>query len=91
MQDATAWRFYRVDEMQRMFGFKTKQTLYNWMKDGTLPRHFKIGARAVRWAADEVDAVAAARRAGKGQEEIRALVSSLHAARAANLAQPAGA
>jgi prophage regulatory protein len=42
-----------------------------------------IGARAVGWPADELAALNAARIAGKSDDEIRALVAKLEAARKA--------
>lgn len=74
-------RLYRIDEIMQLAGFKTKQTVYNWMRDEIFPRQFKWGERAVRWPANEVHAVIDARRAGKTTEEIRALVRQLHAER----------
>ena len=74
-------RLYRIDEIMQLAGFKTKQTVYNWMRDEIFPRQFKWGERAVRWPANEVHAVMDARRAGKTSEEIRALVRRLHAKR----------
>lgn len=76
-------RLYRMDEIMQMAGFKTKQTVYNWMREGIFPRQFKWGERAVRWPANEVHAVMNARRAGKTTEEIRALVRQLYAERTA--------
>ena len=40
-----------------------------------------LGARAVGWPADEVEAINAARIAGRTDEEVRALVSKLEASR----------
>ena len=74
-------RYLRMDEIMRIGGFKTKQTVYNWIKDGIWPRQIKWGARAVRWPSNEVYSVCRARNAGKSTEEIRALVQQLHAAR----------
>ena len=45
-------------------------------------RPVSLGARAVGWPAHEVDALNAARIAGKPETEIHALVAKLEAARA---------
>lgn len=76
-------RYYRMDEIMKLAGFKTKQTVYNWMKRGTWPRQIKWGARAVRWPADEIHAVCDALKAGKSEKEICAIVEQGHAARMA--------
>lgn len=62
---------------------KPCSTLYESIAKGLFPKPVKIGARAVAWPADEVEAVNAARIAGKSDEEVRALVARLEAARAA--------
>ena len=49
------------------------------------PKPVAIGARAVGWPANEVDAVVAARISGKSESEIRALVKTLEAARKGQL------
>ena len=74
-------RLYRIDEIMHLAGFKTKQTVYNWMRNEIFPRQFKWGERAVRWPANEVHAVMDARRAGKSTEEIMELVRQLYARR----------
>ena len=79
-------RLYRIDEVMHLAGFKTKQTVYNWMRDGIFPRQFKWGQRAVRWPANEVQAVMDARKAGKSNDEVRELVRQLHEKRAAGSA-----
>jgi prophage regulatory protein len=50
---------------------------------GLFPPPVKIGRRASAWPRSETEAVNAARIAGKGEDEIRALVSKLEAARKA--------
>jgi prophage regulatory protein len=61
-------------------------TLYLRIAQGLWTKQVSLGARAVGWPAAEVDALNAARIAGKTDGEIRALVLRLEAARAA--AQP---
>lgn len=60
----------------------TRTPAYRAMASGLWPRGVKITGRAVAWPEDEVDAVIAARVAGKSEDEIRSLVQRLHAARA---------
>jgi len=58
-----------------------KTTLYAWQAAGLLTPGIQLGARSVAWPAHELDAIAAARIAGKSEDEIRALVRDLVAAR----------
>ncbi len=62
-------------------GGNTRSPTYKLMSAGLWPRPVKIGPRAVAWPEHEVDAVIAARIAGKSDDEVRALVAKLHAAR----------
>ncbi|QYU68868.1 AlpA family phage regulatory protein [Leptolyngbya sp. 15MV] len=58
-----------------------RPTLYRDMKRGLFPRPVKLG-RASAWPRDAVNAVIAARIAGKSDDEIRALVDDLQRQRA---------
>lgn len=58
-----------------------KQTLYTQMRRGLFPRPVKLG-RASAWPSDAVNAVIAARIAGKSDDEIRAIVADLQRQRA---------
>ena len=60
-----------------------RSTLYWRASLGTFTKPVKIGARASGWPDHEVDAIVRARIAGKGDDEIRALVTKLHAQRGA--------
>lgn len=55
---------------------------YGDIRAGLFTGPIRIGARAVAWPAHEVDTLNAARIAGKTDDQIRALVKSLEAARA---------
>lgn len=55
--------------------------IYQLIAQGLFPKPVKIGRRAVAWPENEVDAVISARIAGKSDDEIRLLVSTLAAAR----------
>jgi prophage regulatory protein len=56
---------------------------YRHVKQGLMPKPVKLSDRAVGWPASEIEAINAARIAGKSDEEIRALVKRLEAARVA--------
>lgn len=60
---------------------KTRTPFYNDLKAGLLPPLIKLGPRAVGVPSNEIEAIARARIAGKTDEEIRALVRKLQAAR----------
>ncbi len=55
--------------------------IYAKIKAGLLPPPIKMGSRISAWIESEVDAVVAARIAGKSDDEIRQLVKDLVAAR----------
>lgn len=55
---------------------------YRQMARGTAPRPVKIGS-ASRWPVHEIDELIAARIAGKSDDEIKELVSAMHAGRVA--------
>ena len=61
----------------------SRSTLYLRITQGLWPRPVRLGPRAVGWPAGEVAAINAARIAGKSDDEIRALVATLQAARTA--------
>jgi len=61
----------------------SRSTIYLRIAEGLWTRPVRLGARAVGWPSDEVAAINAARIAGKTDEEIRALVEKLEAARKA--------
>ncbi|MFP1644219.1 helix-turn-helix transcriptional regulator [Pontitalea aquivivens] len=58
-----------------------KSTQYYWEKHGLWPKRVKIGARAVGWIGEEIDAVMQARAVGADDETIKALVIELASAR----------
>lgn len=60
-----------------------RPTLYVRIKRGLFPVGVKLSERAVAWPKHEVDAINAARIAGKSDEEIRELVTKLEQQRAA--------
>jgi prophage regulatory protein len=64
---------------------RSRSALYRDMEEGFFPKPVLIGARAVGWPTNEVDAMVAARISGKSENEIRALVKTLEAARKGQL------
>ena len=65
---------------------ETRSTFYAKSAQGLMFRPIKIGPRAAAVPASELAAVNAARIRGAGDEEIRALVATLHAQRAGSAA-----
>lgn len=61
----------------------SRSTVYLRIAQGLWPKPVSLGARAVGWPASEIAAINAARIAGKSEDEIRALVVKLEAARKA--------
>jgi prophage regulatory protein len=59
----------------------SRSTIYLRIVQGLWTKPISLGARAVGWPSSEVMAINAARIAGKSDEEIRALVVKLEAAR----------
>ena len=70
----------RLPAIQLESGY-SRSTVYLRICQGLWPRPVHLGARAVGWPASEVEALNAARIAGRSDEEIRALVAKLVAAR----------
>jgi prophage regulatory protein len=61
----------------------SRSTIYLRIAQGLWTKPVSLGARAVGWPSGEVSAINAARIAGKTDEEVRALVAKLEAARQA--------
>lgn len=59
----------------------SRSTIYLRITQGLWTKPISLGARAVGWLSSEVAAINAARIAGKTDDEIRALVVKLEAAR----------
>ena len=71
----------RRPAVQECSGYR-RSTLYARIKSGLWTKPIAIGARAVAWPLREVEALNAAKIAGKLDDEIRAQVRELEAARA---------
>jgi prophage regulatory protein len=62
-------------------GHRSDASIYNAIREGLWTTGVAIGQRAKGWPDYEVDAINAARVAGKSDAEIRELVKRLHAQR----------
>lgn len=63
-------------------GHRSHASIYTAIKAGLFTKPVPIGQRSVGWPSHEVQAIIAARIAGKSEIEIRALVKRLEAQRA---------
>jgi prophage regulatory protein len=70
----------RFPDVQALTGFP-RSTLYSRIAIGLFTKSVKISRRTAGWPSREVDALNAARIAGKSDEQIRALVRKLEAMR----------
>ncbi len=59
-------------------GHRSHASIYNAIHAGLFTKPVPIGQRSVGWPANEVQAINAARIAGKNDAEIRELVHRLH-------------
>lgn len=75
--------FYRKPAAQQEVGILANSTWYAYIAQGLLPPPVKIGTRASGWLVSEIEAVKQARIIGKSNDEIKALVAQLVAARGA--------
>ena len=71
----------RLPEVKRVLGHRADASVYNAIRVGLFTNGVAIGRRAKGWPDYEVDAINAARVAGKSESEIRELVKTLHAKR----------
>jgi len=71
----------RLPEVKRVLGHRADASVYNAIRVGLFTHGVAIGQRAKGWPDYEVDAINAARVAGKSEGEIRELVKALHAKR----------
>ena len=72
---------WRIPSVKDEMGWRSDASVYNGVRDGTLTPGVAIGQRSRGWPDYEVKAIAAARIAGKSDDEIRELVLVLHAKR----------
>ena len=72
----------RMPAVKAETGHCSHASIYTAIKAGLFTKPVQIGQRSVGWPSDEVQAINAARIAGKSETEIRELVNRLHAKRA---------
>ena len=71
----------RMPAVKAETGHKSHASIYTAIKRGLFVRPVSIGERSVGWPDYEVRAINQARIAGQTDEQIKALVSRLHAKR----------
>lgn len=74
-------RILRLPSVKAKAGHRSDATIYNAIREGLWTTGVAIGQRAKGWPDYEVDAIIAARIAGKSDDQIRELVKVLHAKR----------
>ena len=74
-------QIFRMPAVKAETGHRSHASIYNAIKAGLFTKLVQIGQRAVGWPSSEVQAINAARIAGKSEAEIRELVKQLHAKR----------
>lgn len=71
----------RMPAVKAATGHKSHASIYNAIHEDLFTKPVPLGLRARGWPQSEVEAIVAARTAGCSDEQIRALVTKLHAAR----------
>ena len=71
----------RLPSVKQETGHRSDASIYNAIREGLFTSGVAIGQRAKGWPDYEVQAINAARIAGKSDAEIRELVKTLHAKR----------
>jgi prophage regulatory protein len=66
---------------QKFGGGASRAKIHVWRQNGLWPEPVRLGSKSVAWPEHEVDAIIAARIAGKSDDEIRELVKQLEAQR----------
>jgi prophage regulatory protein len=74
----------RLPEVKARTGLG-RTSIYDQQANGLFPPNFNLTSRAVGWLESEVDAVLAARAAGAEDQELKALIVELVAARRRSL------
>lgn len=71
-------QFTRLAGVKKRWGYKSDSGIYNAVARGLITKPVKISLRASGWPDDEIDAIIEARIAGASNDDIRALVATLH-------------
>ncbi len=77
--------FLKIADVAAARGGQARSTVYVDISLGLLPKPVKLGARAVGFPKDEIDAVVGAVACGASDDQVKSLVSRLHAQRAVRL------
>ena len=72
---------WRIDTCKAESGYRSTASIYDNIRNGLWTKGVAISQRSVGWPSEEVQAITAARIAGKTDNEIRELVNRLHAKR----------
>ena len=78
-----ALKILRIKQIKAQTGLPNSPVYYH-ISEGLVPRPIKLGERMSGWLESEVNAIMAARIAGKSETEIKTLVQSLENDRVAN-------
>jgi len=76
----------RMPAVKAETGHRSHASIYNAIRAGLFTNPVLIGQRSVGWPSGEVQAINAARIAGKSNEQLRELVNCLHAKRSQQIA-----
>lgn len=71
----------RIQQVTLETGHKSKVSIYQQIREGLFTKPVQIGERSVGWPDYEVQAIIKARIAGSSIDQLKALVSRLHANR----------
>ena len=71
----------RMPSVKVEMGHRSHASIYTAIKAGLFTKPVPSGQRSVGWPSNEVQAINAARIAGKSETEIKELVNRLHAKR----------
>lgn len=77
--------FLKISEVAKVRGGQARSTVYVDVNLGRLPKPVKLGARAVGFPKDEIDAVVGAVACGANDDQIKSLVARLMGERAQRL------
>jgi prophage regulatory protein len=72
---------WRIQACKGHSGHRSTATIYNYINAGLWTKPVRIGQRSVGWPSDEVEAITKARIAGATDDQLRELVTRLHAKR----------
>jgi len=71
----------RMPAIKAETGYRSHASIYTSIKNGTFTKPVMIGERSVGWPDHEVKSIVVARIAGQSDDQIRDLVTRLHAKR----------